>query len=336
MEKDNIIIKNAIVHILDSTVGIPVLSDTPLDCGSDLCDFFKAHIAKISESDEQKCCEFEEDSPVYEYFRQFSSEFFVDFSKVLAEGLYSIMNANIAIPPADLAVVSFRCDGKDYMALLKLNYKSGYTHLTGSSDQGNSNDIIMQKALLPSETQRLSEAVIVDMEDYSIRLLEKKYEINGKKDNYLSTLYLHCHGPLSQKSRLDIVTKAVEQVNKKYYPEDDVDRKLEVKTVIYSELEEQGSLNVEAVKQKVFADNPEMQQEFQEKVEKYNIQNEEIRPQNQQTIKKFQKQVLTTDTGIEISIPMELLKDTDNIQFITNADGTISLHIENIGKLVAK
>lgn len=336
MEKDNIIIKNAIVHILDSTVGIPVLSDAPLDCGSDLCDFFKAHIAKISESDEQKCCEFEEDSPVLEYFRQFSSEFFVDFSKVLAESLYSIMNANIAIPPADLAVVSFRCDGKDYMALLKLNYKSGYTHLTGSSEQGNTNDIIMQKALLPSETQRLSEAVIVDMEDYSIRLLEKKYEINGKKENYLSPLYLRCHGPLSQKSRLDIVTKAVEQVNKKYYPEDDVDRKLEVKTVIYSELEEQGSLNVEAVKQKVFADNPEMQQEFQEKVEKYNIQNEEIRPQNQQTIKKFQKQVLTTDTGIEISIPMELLKDTDNIQFITNADGTISLHIENIGKLVAK
>lgn len=336
MEKDNIIIKNAIIHILDSTVGLPVLSDAPLECGSDLCDFFKSHIARVSESDELKHCTFEETSQVYEYFRQFSPEFFVDFSKVLAQELYTIMNANISIPPADLAIVSFRHDGGDYMALLKLNYKSGYTHLTGSTEVGNQNGIILQKALLPSESQRLSEAVIVDMEDFSILLLEKKYEINGAKENYLSTLFLKCHGPLSQKSRLDIVTKAVEQVNKKYYPEDDVDRKLEIKTAIYSELEEQGALTVESVKTKVFADNPEMQQEFQEKVEKYNLQNEEIRPQNQQTIKKFQKQVLTTDTGIEISIPMELLKDTDNIQFITNPDGTISLHIENIGKLVAK
>ena len=41
----------------------------------------------------------------------------------------------------------------------------------------------------------------------------------------------------------------------------------------------------------------------QEKLEKYNMEKEVVRPKSEATIKKFQKQHLTTDTGIEISVP---------------------------------
>ncbi len=47
MKKDDMIMKMGIVHILDSVVGMPVLSDCPIDMGSNLCDFLKAHIEKI-------------------------------------------------------------------------------------------------------------------------------------------------------------------------------------------------------------------------------------------------------------------------------------------------
>ena len=42
--KDEIRIEQAIVHILDSSLGMPVLSDVALDCGSDFSDFLKGHI----------------------------------------------------------------------------------------------------------------------------------------------------------------------------------------------------------------------------------------------------------------------------------------------------
>ena len=71
---------------------------------------------------------------------------------------------------------------------------------------------------------------------------EKKYEVNGEKRLYFSELYLECHAPLSQKSKLDIVTRAVEQVNRKYYGDDDAERKMEIKNVIYQELEEEGAI----------------------------------------------------------------------------------------------
>ena len=126
---------------------------------------------------------------------------------------------------------------------------------------------------------------------------------------------------MSQKTKLDIVTKAVEQVNKKYYGDEDTRRKMEVKQAIYDELEEKGSLEVEAVKEKVFKDSPQMQADLEEKLEKYNMEKEVVRPKSEATIKKFQKQHLTTDTGIEITIPMEEYKDPEKVEFITNPDG---------------
>ena len=336
MDKDSIIIKKAIVHILDSSVGMPVLSDQELDFGPDLSDFFKNHIGKVTSGDDIKYCQFEEDSEVLKCFNQYNNDNFVEFSKALASGLFEIMYSNPDIPPADLIIIHFHTEQQDYIGLLKMNYKSFYTHLTGSKNAQNANEIIVQQAILPSMGQRLSEAAIINLQDHSIMLLEKKYDINGIKTNYLSQLYMKCHAPLSQKSKLNIVTKAVEQVNRKYYPEEDVERKMEIKNIIYQELEENGNIRVDAVKEKIFHSNEEMKRDFDEKVEKYNLQNDEVKPQNPKTIKKFEKQHLLTDTGIEITIPMEEYNNKDRVQFITNPDGTISILIQNIGELISK
>lgn len=336
MDRDDIIIKKVIIHILDSYMGMPVLSDKELECGPDLYEFFRAHLEKVTNSDDIKACRFEEDSVVPVMLEGFMPESFVDVSRALAEELYRIMNANIDIPAADLAVILFRYSEKDYLGLLKMNYKSSYTHFTVSDFGENTNDIIMQKALLPSESQRLSEAAVIDLETMDIQLLEKKYDINGTKVNYMSNLFLKCHAPLSQKARLAIVAKAVEQVNNKYFDKEDIDRKMEVKKIIHNELEESGALNVSSVKEKIFKDNDEMKKDFEEKLEKYHLdESVEIRPQNKQTVKKFERQHLKTDTGIEITIPMDQYGNNENVEFFTNPDGTISVMIKNIGKLTS-
>lgn len=337
MKADDLLMKIGIVHILDSMVGVPVLSDQPIDMGSNLCDFLKTHIEKITESDDIKKCQFSEDSEVMHLIRGCNAENFVETSRQLCTKLYGIMNANIDIPAADVAVVVFSCEQTDYFGFLKLNYKTHYTHATRSTEEGgNLNDIILQKAILPSAGQKLSEAFLVNLSNGEILLTEKKYEINGEKRLYLSELFLECHAPMSQKTRLDIVTRAVEQVNKKYYGDQDTERKMEIKKAIYEELEETGTLAVEAVKEKVFKDSPQMQADLEEKLEKYNMAKEVVQPKSEATIKKFAKQHLTTDTGIEITIPMEEYKDPDKVEFITNEDGTISVLIKNIGHLSSR
>ena len=337
MKKDDIIMKLGIVHILDSAVGMPVLSDALLDMGSGLSDFFKAHLEKFTESDEVKRCRFSEGSRAMELIQRCSGENFIETSRQLCEKLYAVMNANIDIPAADVAVLIFSAEGTDYFGFLKLNYRTSYTHATKSGEAGrNRNEIILQKAILPSGGQKLSEAFVVNLSDGSILLTEKKFEVNGEKKNYFSELFLECSAPLSQKSKLDLVTRAVEQVNRKYYGEEDAGRRMETKKAIYEELGETGSLKVEEVKEKIFPDSPQMQEELTEKLEKYHLEKEVIRPKSENTIKKFQKQHLTTDTGIEITIPMEEYKNPDRVEFLTNPDGTVSVLIKNIGRLRSK
>ena len=271
MKSEDMILKAAIVHILDSSVGIPVLSDQSMEVGPDFSDFLKAHIEKITESDDVKHCTFAEGSEVKELLQNCTPDNFVETSKQLAERLYDIMNANIDIPAADVAMTVFSCKGKDYLAFLKMNYKTSYTHQTRETDSGNSNEIILQRALLPRQGQRLSEAFVLDLSDGSLILAEKKYEVNGEKCFYFSELFLECRAPLSQKSKLDIVTRAVDQVAKKYYGDEDAQKKMEIKDIICNELEEQGEIKVSELREKVFPGSQEMLEELDEKLDRYNL-----------------------------------------------------------------
>ena len=55
-----------------------------------------------------------------------------------------------------------------------MNYRTSYTHMTSGDPWGNNNDIIMQKAILPGETQKLSEAALLDLgAPKYVRLVEK-------------------------------------------------------------------------------------------------------------------------------------------------------------------
>lgn len=338
MQKENIRIKKAIVHIMDSTIGMPVLSDMELEYGSEFADFIKEHIAKISSGDDAKECRFyEEESEVYHILEQYSDDSFIDISKDIAQLLYEIMNSNIDIPSADLIIARFQYDSEEYLALLKMNYKALYTHRTMTLSDGNSNEIIRHKSILPSESQRLTEAAIIRLDDLAVWVIEKKYEVNGEKTNYFSFLFLKCSSHLSHKSKLSIVGKAVESVQKEGYDEGErFAKQMEAKRIIQEEIEENGGFTVESIAEKIFEEKPELKVAFQDKMEKYDMVKEEIQPQSENTIKKYQSQHLYTDTGIEIKIPMEQYKNPRSVEFITNPDGTVSVLIKNIEHLEAR
>lgn len=338
MEPGDIRINQVIVHILDSSLAVPVLSDTVLDYGSDLGDFLKNHICRVFGSDEVKKCIFDqEESEIYRLIQEYQEEKFIDTSKKMAERLFTLMNKNIDIPQADVFVVSIKAFEENFLAILKMNYKSSYTHKTSSDPWGNSNDIIKQRAVLPAENQKLNEAVMISLEEGSIRLIEKKYDINGVKTNYFSELFLQCKAYLSPKSKLSIVEKAVADVQKKYYNESEqFEVKMETKSILNAQLEEEGAIQVPKLADTVFKDKEELKQEFREKLEKYHLEEEEVAPQDKKTVRKFETQHLKTDTGIEIKIPMEQYNNKNTIEFITNEDGTISMLIKNIGSITSK
>ena len=340
MNREDIRIKHVIIHILDSTIGMPVLSDTELEYGSEVAEFLKEHIARIGSGDDAKECRFyREESEVYRLLDAYADEDFVSVSKEIAALLYGIMQGNIDIPSADLVVVRFKEGDDEYLALLKMNYKACYTHRTMAlaDGEGNSNEMIRHKSILPSESQRLTEAALIRLDDLALRVIEKKYEVNGEKTDYFSFLFLKCSAHLSHKSKLSIVSRAVDSIQKEGFDETErFEKQMRAKSIIQEEIEENGGFVVEELAEKIFGEQPELKVAFQDKMEKYNMVKEEIQPQSETTVRKFQSQHLYTDTGIEIKIPMEQYKDPRRVEFVTNPDGTISVLIKNIEHLEAR
>ena len=275
---------------------------------------------------------------MYAVLRDFTEEALIPVSKQLAGKLYEIMNSNVEIPAGDVFFVTFQVESRQHLAILKMNYKEVYVHYTSLGEQDeNINEVMKQTAALPLAGGKLSEAVLIDLEGDAVRLVEKKFPVNGEKVNYLSELFLHCHARMSQKTKLDLVTKAVEQINKKYY-DDDFEQKMKTKSVLHEECAKaEGPIKVEEIVEKVFQDAaPEIKEEFVEKLEKYKLPKEEIKIQSEKTTKKFEKQFLTTDSGIEINIPMEEYNNKQHVEFITNPDGTISVLIKNVNRITSK
>lgn len=340
--KDDIVIRRSILHILDTTHGQCTLSETLLDPGPDLYEFIRTHIYKIISSDDTKNCEFNPDtSPIYPLLEQWDEsddESFIKTSQQVAENLYSSMTEGMDIPAADLLFTTFQAEGNIYLALLKMNYRESYTHEVLMPDIPENPvlaSIRKTTALLPAASVRIPEAVIIKLDDLHIKLLEKRYEINGEKVFYLSENFLVCHTSLPPKKKLNILTKVINNISNKYDGAD-LKTKMDTKSALQKEYTDHQTFNIEEIGTALYGSSPEKKAEFDEKMEQYDLAYDSFSVINEATVKKLEKQVMVTDSGIEISIPMEVYNKLANIEVQTDVTGKSTIIIRNIDNLILK
>jgi hypothetical protein len=59
-------------------------------------------------------------------------------------------------------------------------------------------------------------------------------------------------------------------------------------------------------------------------------------PNTERIEKKYRLQRFKLDSGIEISIPMDIYQDKSKVEFINKPDGTMSLIIKDIESIINK
>ena len=313
IQKDDIIIRKGILHILDSHTGYLGLSSQLLEMGPDLMEFVRGHIFKIMESDDAKRCQFNGSvSPVLsllESMEESDDESFIEATRVLGENLFDIMCDSVTIPAADLLCVTFQVQSVIHIALLKMNYKVTYVHREEEDAEAN---------------------------EYKVRLVEKKYEmLNGDKINYLSERFLQCYADLAPKKKFQILNKVINDINN-HYPEDGIAKRLDMKSRLREEFTENQAFKVNEIGDKLFGNHQGKKQEFDEKIERYDMQYDTFTVAKENTVKKLEYQMLETDTGIEIKIPMEEYNTKDNVEIIEEPGGGSTIIIKNIENVKIK
>lgn len=330
-----IAIKRAVLHVLDAHSGMPVLSKAELEVSGDLVDYLGRHIDKVLEDPNIKRAAFTWEENGINHSCKLLNENKNDFLSItsdMANKLFALMQKNIDIPSADLVCCLMDIDGAEHLGILKLNYKEGFTHWVNNAEEGSINTIIRHQTLLPQDGQKLEECVLINLSDFTVRLIEKQYEINGEKQFYLAKYFLKCSCELSDNAKLKILDKVTKNINKKYFDED-FEKTIKLKKAISESLEETSSIQIDQIAQKVFEKNNDIRHEYVEEIAKAGINEKTITVPDRLIEKKFKTHKIKTDTGIEIDFPLEFADNRDKIEFVNNPDGTLSIIIKNVGKI---
>lgn len=326
-------IQEAVLHILDSEGGVAVYSQEELDLAEEsVYNFMVMHIKKIYQDDTAKRGQFRGDSRFLAFFREEGA--FLEKSTAIAARLFEIMRQNVDIPCADLLVAKVTIDEIPYLVVIKFNYKKGYTHYVDYNDAGTNNKIIVHKVIFASENQKNDEGVLVNLQDFSLLVVEKPYPVNSERQYYFSNLYLECETDLSTRESFKVINEVAKDISERYY-NGNFQKVSEVKAAIHDCVEVAGNVQIETIAQSCFKDSPAVRQEYLEKVKEAGVP-EKISIVGDAPERKFSKHKIKTDNGIEISMPMEVYKNKDMIEFYNNPDGTISIILKNINQIVSK
>ena len=325
-----IIIHQAILHVLDTTLDAPVLSGGGMELTAEKTAYLQNHIEKLLASDEIRQCRPLPDSAFRNELEH--NQDFIDLSCRIAGVLFDYMHAHTTIPGADLAVVDFTRDGAPWLGILKLNYKNGYTHYTETVEGAPVNSIIQQRACLPTQSGKVEEGALVNLTDYSMRLLEKKYDIDGHKEFYLSSVVFQYTQAEPEKKKLQAIQEAAAQAVKDAY-EDEPHADAQVAMLIANQAaDNDNQVSVEQVRQQLAEEYPLAAVPFDDYVEKSEVLEEAAAPVTvtPARIRRMESRSIRTANGIEVKLPTELLNSDSELEFLHDPDGSVSLLIKNV------
>ena len=328
-------ISRAILHILDTSVGVPVLSENLMSLDEEMREYIEKHILRcLNDADLKKTKFINEDGMFFKLIKEYhDNNEFKKFTKDISEFFYKLVSENPDVKNCDLLFVQANVFNKDYMIIMKLNYKKGYIHYT-KEEEGTKNIIIEQPCALPSITQKLDEVIFVDINSLEVFVKEKKFQVYNEACYYISKYILGCKEEKPDKEKVKIITDTTDKIIKEYY-DDDMFMKSQVKNIIRENVENSLNINLGQISEQVFKDQ-EVKKVYNEEIKMKGIKEPEIKVNSNYANKIKTKQKIVTDEGIEINIPYEMISNKDKVEFITNTNGTISIVLKNIDSIIDK
>lgn len=327
-------IKKAILHIIDREAGALICSQAELDLKEYAVKQYLDSVIKRLEKAEYKSGVLNEDSDFYKLTVNKELDF-IEKSSEIAQMLFDSLAISEDAPSGDLLVVELvELNGVPKLGMLKFNYKPSFTHHVTYVEDKMQNNIILNKTIFPSMTQRIDECCLINLETFELEIVEKKYSFEGQKRLFFSERFLQVDPKPTVTENLKIIKKAVKEVAGRYNEEEYVSMS-QTQQAIFESIEEDGIISKAKIADVVFESNESAKQEYFQIIEQTNF-SEEIPSNVPKYEKKYSKQKFKLTNGIELSVPTDIFKDKELIEFINNPDGTISVMIKNVEEVVSK
>ncbi|ANK59329.1 hypothetical protein BSQ39_06580 [Loigolactobacillus backii] len=325
-------INHAVLHITDQETGTIYYSQRELDLNDPGVAKYIEQVTKRFLKRDVQTGLFPDDNPVAALLLNDAD--FLTKSQQLTQELYDFIAPQAEIPRADFLVVDVTEAEQDYCGLFKLNHGQNFVHFLNYDEQEVANQIILNQSVLPSSSHKIDDGFLMTKAQRRYYVASKVFAIDGEKQAYFSKIYLG----LTTQPTLTESVKTVGETAKTVaaeFTQDDFETSSQTKQAIFDSLSDTSTLDVDYVADQVFKDNEPAKKAFTEKVAQKAV------PAKKEDLtrnfdRKLSKQRLKLDNGIELIIPMAIYQDKEQIEFVNNPDGTISVMLKNIGDIQNK
>jgi hypothetical protein len=334
----DIYLKRAVLHMCDRNSNTMIYSDELMDLTQDFsAEYAKRKVEKISNS-QTKLGTLKQEGKLGQLLTDTTRENFLEKTREFTEMWAHYYLQSEDGPSCNLLFTLFEKDAKLHFSFIKLNHKEGMTHFIEQNESSIKNKLMIHKAILPAISAKPDEAFSLNLEELTFELIEKRYEFSGEKHFYLSEYLIETQEEvqLSVEQSAREISKLAKSIGKKY--EDEPFKIMaDVKEALYESFEEFGTINNDFIADKVFDDNYSAKKEYKEEIAQILPEKPlELTDVREISEKKFGKQKLKMDNGIELIVPLEIYQDSNSVEFINNPDGTISIVIKNIESITNK
>lgn len=324
-----IVIDRAILHILDLNAGSTVLSDAELTLSEGVRQYLVKHIERSLTSQDARAGKFYDDSQFKASMDDYLAEKidFITFTSNQAKVLEQTLLQADEMKPIDLIICDIHVDDVRKIIILKSLNHQGFMHQIVKNDDGFANEIVDEYAILPGMTQHIDEFAVIDPADDSISVRTKRYTIDGNSIYALTEALLECSQAPSPKETLKTVNKVVQDVAKAY-GQDGIEAAAAMKSSIVADLSESDEVDPIEIGSKVFT-NTSMREDYEAQMKESGF-TEPVHVNQERTVKRLVSHKLKTDTGIELSIPVDYFDNTDYVEFNHDPDGSYSITLKHI------
>ena len=156
--------------------------------------------------------------------------------------------------------------------------------------------------------------------------------LTGKMCQNNTNFILECTNSISPKDAVNAVKNIALQLSEQH-GKNSAAIVSRTKAFLAENAETSDSLDTVELSHMVFPESDELAEEFVQQIHQQGIP-VSIPVERTYAIREGKKHKIKTDTGIEITIPSDFFDNSEYIEFINNPNGTISISIKNVGKII--
>lgn len=227
---------------------------------------------------------------------------------------------------------AYKARGRRYFAVLLLESKSAYMHELYVGESGLGNGIAYNRTVLPGPSQKVSSYCLVDLRSGEVVFADKQRVIAGEEVYLIPDKLLQCSMEASTKEVLHAVEEIVEAVAEEYGQNTAVSRAM-VKAYAKERVSGDSDLadfDLEDMSREIFDDRPDIHERVVQAAAARDIP-KSVAVEKKAVDRVAKSHKIRTDTGIEITFPAEYGDNPEYLTFTTEADGTYSISLKNIG-----